>query len=139
MKTTWKMALVAIGAKISLVAAVAFLGLGSKDASAQQKFGYINMQELISSMPENTAAQTQIETLGKDLNAQFETMRNEYFTKTQELMQGGTTMLESIRKQKEKELQDIQARIEPPRQTNDRPAGAPSSRQQIARSRKGSG
>jgi outer membrane protein len=112
MKLTWKTVLAAAGAKVALVAAMAFMGFGSISAQAQQKFGYINIQELITSMPENKEAETVMQNLGTSLNSQYETMRNEYFTKTQEYGQSNSTLLETVRKQKEAELLDLQQRLQ---------------------------
>lgn len=98
--------------KISLIAAAAFLFAGTGFAGAQQKFGYINTQELISAMPETEAMQTQLGELSKELELQFEAMRSEYSTKVQDYSNTASTLSETIRKQKEKDLMDLQSRLE---------------------------
>lgn len=105
MKTTQKLIL-------ALVAVAAFLFVGTGAANAQQKFGYINSQELIASMPDTDSVQSKVSTLAKDLESQFNTMRTELATKTEEYQKNATTLSETVRKQKEKELYDLQLRIE---------------------------
>ena len=105
MKTTQKLIL-------ALVAVAAFLFVGTGAANAQQKFGYINSQELIVSMPETDSVQSKVSTLAKDLENQYNAMQTEMITKTQELQSNLNTLSETVRKQKEKELYDLQARIE---------------------------
>ena len=105
MKTTQKLTL-------ALAAFAAFLFVGTGAANAQQKFGFINSQELIASMPDTDSVQSKVSTLAKDLESQFNTMRTELATKTEEYQKNATTLSETVRKQKEKELYDLQLRIE---------------------------
>ena len=105
MKTTQKLIL-------ALVAVAAFLFVGTGAANAQQKFGFINSQELIASMPDTDSVQSKVSTLAKDLESQFNTMRTEFATKAEEYQKNSTTLSETVRKQKEKELNDLQLRIQ---------------------------
>lgn len=105
MKTSQKLIL-------ALVAVAAFLFVGTGAANAQQKFGYINSQELLASMPEIDSVQSKVSALGKDLESQFNAMQTEMTTKAQELQSNLNTLSETVRKQKEKELFDLQTRIE---------------------------
>lgn len=105
MKTSLKLTLV-------LSAAAAFLFLGNSAANAQQKFGYINSQELLALMPESDSVRAKMNELGQDLESQFAAMRTEMTTKTQDLQSNLSTMSETVRKQKEKELFDLQTRME---------------------------
>lgn len=105
MKTSQKLIL-------ALVAVAAFLFVGTGAANAQQKFGYINSQELLFAMPEFDSVQSKVSALGKDLESQFNAMKTEMITKTQELQSNMNTLSETVRKQKEKELYDLQTRIE---------------------------
>lgn len=98
--------------KLALTAAAAFLFIGNGTADAQQKFGYINSQELIASMPESDSVKTKMADLGKELESQFTAMRTEMVNKAQELQSNLGTMSETVRKQKEKDLYDLQNRIE---------------------------
>ncbi|WP_298063436.1 OmpH family outer membrane protein [uncultured Rikenella sp.] len=96
----------------ALTAVAAFLFLGNGTANAQQKLGYINSQELLSAMPETDSVQTKVVNLSKELEEQFTAMRNEYSTKAQDLANNLSTLSETIRKQKEKDLFDLQTRLE---------------------------
>lgn len=104
MKTTKKLTWV-------LASAAAFLLIGTGSASAQ-KFGYLNSQELLSAMPETDSVQQKVIDLSKELEEQFTAMRTEYTTKAQELANNLSTMSETIRKQKEKDIFDLQTRLE---------------------------
>jgi outer membrane protein len=96
-----------------LACGAAFLMLGTGAAQAQTaKFGYLNSQELLAAMPETDSVQKRVMELGRDLEEQFTVMRNEYTTKTQDLANNLSTMAETIRKQKEKDLFDLQTRLE---------------------------
>ena len=64
MKTSQKLIL-------ALVAVAAFLFVGTGAANAQQKFGYINSQELLASMPEIDSVESKVQALGKDLESQY--------------------------------------------------------------------
>ena len=103
MKTTQKLIL-------ALVAVAAFLFVGTGAANAQQKFGYINSQELIVSMPETDSVQSKVSTLAKDLENQYNAMRTEMTTKAQELQNNLNTLSETVRKQKEK-TQELQSNL----------------------------
>lgn len=105
MKTSQKLIL-------TLTAVTAFLFIGAGTANAQQKFGYLNSQELLAAMPETDSVQSKMADLSKELESQFTTMRNEMTTKAQELQNNLSTLSETVRKQKEKDLFDLQTRIE---------------------------
>lgn len=62
-----------------------FLFLFSASANAQQpKFGYINLQEVVSLMPERTEAQTQLQKINDDYASMLELMQVEFNNKVQE-------------------------------------------------------
>ncbi len=90
---------------------VAALTLCSTSLFAQSQ-GRINMQELIVAMPETTTMQANLETFRKDLADNLETMQVEFNTKVDEYQKGSTTMTDSVRGLKEKELQDLQTRMQ---------------------------
>lgn len=102
-----------IAQKLTLTFAVAaaFLFIGTGSASAQ-KFGYLNSQELLAAMPETDSVQKKVMDLGKELEEQFTVMRTEYTNKAQDLANNLNTMSETVRKQKEKDLFDLQTRLE---------------------------
>lgn len=96
---------------IKLTLAVALV-LSATSLFAQQKFGRINVQEIVFSMPEFKEMQTNMEAYGKELNDQIETLNVEFQTKLQEFQKNLNTYTDAIRSLKEKELREMQARSE---------------------------
>ena len=77
-----------------------------------QKIGRISSQEVVVNMAEYKEAQTQLEALAKDLQAQVETIQVEMNTKIQEYQKGAETMTDAVRQLKEKELNDLNTRLQ---------------------------
>lgn len=77
-----------------------------------QKFGYINSQELISLMPERDSAVVQFNKFQEELESQMETIQVEFNTKYMDYQKNSTTMTDGVRQMKEKELQDLQRRLD---------------------------
>ena len=77
-----------------------------------QKIGRISSQEVVVNMTEYKEAQTQLEALAKDLQAQMETIQVEINTKIQEYQKGAETMTDAVRQLKEKELNDLSTRLQ---------------------------
>ncbi len=71
------------------------LALGCMTASAQQKIGHINKQELVSSMPEAVKVQADLEQYEKGLDAQFEDMKKEFNTKDSVLAKDSASIMKS--------------------------------------------
>ncbi len=94
---------------IKLALATVFM-LGTTSLFAQ-KFGQINMQEVVMLMPETAQMQTNIETFVQDLQNNMETIQVELNTKIQDYQKNSATMAESVRQLKEKELNDLQQRL----------------------------
>lgn len=95
---------------IKVVILVAF-ALSAQVVSAQ-KFARINMQEIVSLMPEFKEMQTNLEKFGKDLQDQLEQIQVEFNTKAQEFQKNQATMAESVKQLKQSELEQIQARYQ---------------------------
>ena len=77
-----------------------------------QKIGRISSQEVVVNMAEYKEAQTQLEALAKDLQAQMETIQVEMNTKIQEYQKGAETMTDAVRQLKETELNDLNTRLQ---------------------------
>ena len=77
-----------------------------------QKIGRINSQDVVVSRAEFKEAQTQVEALAKDLQAQAETIQVEMNNKVQEYQKGAETMTDAVRQLKEKELNDLNTRLQ---------------------------
>ena len=101
--------------KILLIAAMAVMSLA---AQAQEfKFGYVDFNELFMLMPEMDEARATIEENQKVQMEMFEDMYNEYETKMQAYQQNNATWTPAVREMKEKEIMDIQARLEQTQQS----------------------
>lgn len=75
-----------------------------------QKFGRINTQEIIMSMPETKEMQTNMEAYAKDLQDNLETINVEFNTKYTEFQKNFETLSDAVRQLKSKELQELQNR-----------------------------
>lgn len=99
------------------IALAASLLLGTSfAANAQQKFGFINSQEVVLAMPETAEVNTQLEQLQKDLGEQLELIEVEYNNKAQEYQKNMNSYSDAIRQSKEKELSGLSQRYEELRQ-----------------------
>lgn len=87
------------------------VGLGIS-ASAQKKTGYINANELMESMPEAKKADSAYQKFSQELEDQLEVMYKEYQTKIKDYDGKSATWSEAVRETKEKELRDLQNRIQ---------------------------
>lgn len=103
---------------IFLLALGMTIGFGYS-AQAQKKTGYINSQELLESMPEARKADSALTKFGKELEDQLKTMATDAQTKYKDYMEKGKTMSDAVKEVKEKELQDLQNRIDEFRQSAD--------------------
>ncbi|MBR3775592.1 MAG: OmpH family outer membrane protein [Alistipes sp.] len=77
-----------------------------------QKIGYVNTDEIITNMKDTQDAYTQLEAYAKDLQAQLETIQVEFNNKLQEDQNATETMTDAVRQLKEKELTDLNTRIQ---------------------------
>lgn len=102
MKNTLKLFVVVLFAAFSL------------NASAQTglKIGYIDFQALMAVMPGQDELNKELETYVAGLEAQLTSMQSEYETKLTDYQANQATMSEIIRQTKEKEIMDLQGRIE---------------------------
>jgi outer membrane protein len=94
--------------KILAIATLALLTFG---ASAQ-KLGRVNFTELYQLAPEADAAREQITAMQNEAEETFNTMVEEYNTKATQYQQKNATWTAAIKEAKEKELVDIQNRVQ---------------------------
>jgi outer membrane protein len=95
----------------SMVALFAVLILAGSTANAQ-KFGYVDLQELMQLMPEHKKANTDMEAFGKSLEDELKKLSDEFQKKVADYQKVEKTLNEAIRDLKQKELQDMQSRIQ---------------------------
>lgn len=92
--------------------AVVALTVGSFTVASAQKIAHISLDSLITIMPESKTAQEVAQKYLKDLETQVATMETELQTKYNDYMQNSANMSDLVRQTKEKELQDLNKRIE---------------------------
>ena len=81
-------------------------------AQVKQKFGHIDSNELLKLMPGRDSATAKITAYAKTLENQLKGMQNELETKYQDYLSMEANLTDLIKQTKQKELQDIQSRIE---------------------------
>lgn len=101
--------------KIILTAAAAVIAL---TASAQTpKFAHVNFSEIFQLMPEADKAREQLNAQSKEFEQTFQDMQEEFQSKLTQYQQKSSTWTATIKESKEKELNDIQNRLQEFQQT----------------------
>ncbi|MPQ45861.1 OmpH family outer membrane protein [Marinifilum sp. N1E240] len=96
--------------KVTLVAI--FLFTGANLFAQTAKFGHIDSNKLLSIMPEKAEAQKQIQAKAAEYDNQIKAMREEYQTLVNSYVEQRETLSEALRATKEKEIQDLQNRMQ---------------------------
>ena len=94
--------------KIILIVAAALVSL----SASAQKFAHVNFNELVMLMPAADSARAQIAASQQEAQDTYKSMTAEFQGKYQQYQQKSSTWTAAIRESKEKELADIQNRIE---------------------------
>jgi outer membrane protein len=100
--------------KFALTLAAGLLATFSSFAigeTGSAKLGYVNSQELLSIMPEMTKADADLKTFAKQYQDQLESMGKEFEKKGTDYQTNEKTMSDAVKTVKQKELQDLEARI----------------------------
>ena len=95
--------------KITFFTLLSFLTLTS---IAQNKFGYIDSQELLLIMPERKAAETEVQNFAKSLEAQLGSMTAEYQESVQEYQANESTYTDLVKQDKVAEITGLEQRIQ---------------------------
>lgn len=94
------------------------MAIVSLSVSAQNlKFAHVNYSELVQLMPEADAARAQMTAQSKEYEDTYQSMVEEFQTKLSQYQQKASTWTSTIKESKEKELTDIQNRIQEFQQT----------------------
>jgi len=97
---------------VGFLALITIVILTGQRAEAQSfKFGHINSDELIKSMPEYDSAMAKLERTRKELVNTLELMTVELNNKADKYNKEMKTLTDIVRQTKEQELQDLQTRI----------------------------
>jgi outer membrane protein len=97
---------------ITIAALAAITLFTTQNGMAQtQKFGHINRNELIQSMPEFDSAKVKLEKLSTELSNALELLQVEYNNKAEAYVKDSKNLTDIVRQTKEQELQDYQKRM----------------------------
>ena len=95
---------------------VLFLGIAlfvmTGVANAQVKIAHVNTAEILEAMPDKERAEKDLEKYYTELQNQLQAMAREYQTKMQDYEANQATMSNLVRQSKEKEIVDLQTRIQ---------------------------
>ena len=101
--------------KIILVAAIALMSFAAK--AQDLKFAYVDFNEIVMLMPEMDEARNVLEENQKTNEEVLMAMYEEYQTKMQQYEQKSATWTQAIRESKEREIMEIQSRLEQTQQS----------------------
>ncbi|MAZ93823.1 MAG: hypothetical protein CMF58_05335 [Lentimicrobiaceae bacterium] len=110
--------------KVIAVLSLIIMITGFASAQTGAKFGYIDSNEILALMPETDSLQNELKAYADYLDEQMSTMGMEYQTKVTDYQENYNTMSDLIRQTKEKEITDLQARIQAFQQSADQDLGA---------------
>ncbi|MCX6222932.1 MAG: OmpH family outer membrane protein [Bacteroidia bacterium] len=104
---------------LSVITFSLLLFVGASASAQTLKFGHIDFQGLIATMPEREVAQKAMAKMQTDLEAQLAVMQKEYQTKGQEYVAlvKQPNVTDAIRQAKEADIQSLQERISTYQQT----------------------
>ena len=92
--------------------AVAMICLSTQSFAQNFKFGHINRSEVIVLMPERDSAVAKMEKYGQELQETYQAMEGEFRKKYEEYNQKAKDWLPAVLEAKEKELGEIQQRLQ---------------------------
>jgi len=98
--------------KILAVCSLAILLSIAAKAQGVQKIGYVDFNSLVAAMPGVDSVKIKLQKYQQTLTDQLDAMRAEFENKYLEYQQGSSGMSDLIKQTKEKELQDLQGRID---------------------------
>lgn len=95
--------------KSLVIAVILFIGT---QATAQTKVAHIDVQALMTSMPEMKTAQEQLKKIQETYDKDYKNMVTEYQTKLQKYEQESATAGDALNETRSKEMQDMGTRIQ---------------------------
>jgi len=93
-------------AVIGILSLVVFMSVHG--TQAQQKIGHVDIQYVLTAMPEYKEVESQLKTLEAQLMKQAQAKEQEFNNKYQDYLQNSQNMAEVVRQDKESELQQLQ-------------------------------
>jgi len=98
--------------KAATILFIALLISGIGFAQTNAKLGYIDSNKILTEMPETDSLSKELKNYADYLDQQMQTMGQEYQKKVQDYQQNVAGMSDLIRQTKEKEITDLQQRIQ---------------------------
>ena len=98
--------------KAATILFIALLISGMGYAQTNAKLGYIDSNKILTEMPETDSLSKELKNYADYLDQQMQTMGQEYQKKVQDYQQNVAGMSDLIRQTKEKEITDLQQRIQ---------------------------
>ena len=95
-----------------LLTLVLAVGIGYGVDAQNLKIGYVDSASIMEIMPERTKVEQDLQTDYGELQAELQAMAVEYQNKVQDYQANEATMSNLIRQSKEKEIMDLQTRIQ---------------------------
>ena len=102
------------------IAVILFIGT---QVSAQTKVAHVDLQALMTAMPDMKTAQDQMKKIQESYDKDFKAMATEYQTKLQKYEQESPTAGDALNETRSKEMQDMGARIQQFQQTAQKELG----------------
>lgn len=96
--------------KLAILAVVLVFSLVAFQSNAQ-KIAYVNMQDLVTAMPEWASADTALGKYQNDLSDALQTMQSDFQSKAESFVKDSSTMSATIKEVKRSELRDLQNRM----------------------------
>ena len=106
--------------KIIICAICAICGLCTATA---QKFGHVNLQEVMQAMPEYTQAQTELKKLEEQYSTDLKQMQDEIQRKAEAFDKEQATLPDNIKQRRQQELQEMYQKIQQSYQDNQQALG----------------
>jgi outer membrane protein len=97
--------------KVIKIALVALFAVGSTALYAQ-KFGRIDYQALVQTMPEMDSIQIKMEAASAEYQEHLESLQVELNNKVNDLQKAPATMSESVKQLRQREIQELQERLQ---------------------------
>lgn len=104
--------------KLAILAAVVLVATLSAYKADAQKIGYVDMQEIVTGMPEYAQADTALGKYRDDLIQQMQAMQQELQNEASAFVKDSATMSDAIKEVKRSGLRDLQNRIAQLQQTS---------------------
>lgn len=102
--------------KVALFA-IFLMAVCSSASVYAQKIAYVNMQDIVTNMPEYAKADTALKSFSDDLSQQMQIMQQEFQGDVQKYVQDSSKMTDAVKQVKQSELRDLQNRIQQFQQT----------------------